>query len=132
MCGHTRLPSRSQSPTYNSSNNWALTRLCIHLPPTRLQHREHFTNNRQTVKPKKPITAREECTALIFAHKADYYQNRLKKTNNKTMFRHPKGVNYFHISSIKRSTNSCRVSTASTSSIGQQIKKLFYRLYPCI
>ena len=33
------------------------------------------------------VTAREECTALISARKADYYKNRLEKANNKTMFR---------------------------------------------
>ena len=33
------------------------------------------------------VTAREECTALISARKTDYYQNRLEKANNKTMFR---------------------------------------------
>ena len=32
------------------------------------------------------VTAREECTALVSARKADYYQNRLEKANNKTTF----------------------------------------------
>ena len=31
------------------------------------------------------VTAREECTALISARKADYFKNRLGKANNKTM-----------------------------------------------
>ena len=33
------------------------------------------------------VTAREDCTALISARKADYYKNRLAKADNKTMFR---------------------------------------------
>ena len=33
------------------------------------------------------VTAREECTVLISAHKADFCKNRLQKANNKTMFR---------------------------------------------
>ena len=33
--------------------------------------------------------------------------------------RRPKDVNYFHISSVKRSINSCRVCSASIQSIGQ-------------
>jgi len=59
------------------------------------------------------VTAREECTALISARKADYYQNRSGKANNETMFRllrsldvqqHPEFhiMNYFHISSVKK------------------------------
>ena len=33
------------------------------------------------------VTARDECTALISARKADYSKNRLENANNKTMFR---------------------------------------------
>ena len=38
--------------------------------------------------------------------------------------RRPKDVNYFHISSVKRSINSCRVCSVSTPSIGQQMKNV--------
>ena len=33
------------------------------------------------------VTARDECTALIFALKTDYFRNQLEKASNKNIFR---------------------------------------------
>ena len=88
------------------------------------------------------VTAREESTALISTRKAYYYKNRLEKANNKTMFRlsrspdgqriqqHPEfhstaqGCELFSHFFSERSINSYRVCSASTPSIGQQMKSV--------
>ena len=70
-------------------------------------------------------------TALLSECKTDYYKNCLEKASNKTMFHlwrsldgQRTDVNYFHISSMQRSTNSCQVCSASTPPISQQMKNV--------